>query len=102
MKSATMTLAIPSQTNWATPDAWATHRELITRLYWDEDKPLKDVQEIMIQDHGFQATYVLTDQAVSRYGGPIDGMLTLLMQGSNVQKPVQDLGVDQASEDPRG
>jgi hypothetical protein len=35
---------------------WASHRDLITRLYWDEDRSLKEVRELMRLDHGFNAT----------------------------------------------
>lgn len=35
---------------------WAQHREVISRLYWDEDKTLKQVVDYMRSHHGFQAT----------------------------------------------
>lgn len=41
------------------PFEWAQHREVISRLYWDEDKTLKQVVGYMHTHHGFLATYVL-------------------------------------------
>ncbi|KAK7752618.1 hypothetical protein SLS62_005387 [Diatrype stigma] len=41
---------------WASHDDWEVHRETISRLYWDECKPLPDVIEIMRSEHGFHAT----------------------------------------------
>ncbi|KAK7984778.1 hypothetical protein PG988_002400 [Apiospora saccharicola] len=35
---------------------WAQHREVISRLYWDEDKTLKQVVGYMHAHHGFLAT----------------------------------------------
>lgn len=41
---------------WATDADWIKHRETITRLYWDENKPLKEVSKIMKEEHDFHAT----------------------------------------------
>lgn len=35
---------------------WSKHISTIKRLYIDEDKPLKEVMEIMQKDHNFIAT----------------------------------------------
>ena len=35
---------------------WDRHRNLITRLYLDEDRPLKEVQQIMQSQFRFKAT----------------------------------------------
>jgi hypothetical protein len=36
---------------------WDIHREEFTQLYQDEDRPLKEVMEIMKDRHHFRATY---------------------------------------------
>lgn len=43
---------IPSQ-------EWEKKRPIITRLYQEEKKPLKEVMEILERDHNFTATCVL-------------------------------------------
>ena len=35
---------------------WEVHREYFTRLYQDEERPLKEVMEIMKDRHHFHAT----------------------------------------------
>lgn len=35
---------------------WEAQRELLTRLYMDEDKKLPEVRSIMADQHGFNAT----------------------------------------------
>lgn len=37
-------------------DAWEAHRPLITTLYRDQNKRLKDVMFILEESHGFTAT----------------------------------------------
>ncbi|KAK8877457.1 Clr5 domain-containing protein [Apiospora arundinis] len=41
---------------WASAQEWESRRETITRLFWDENRPLREVVEIMSRDHGFNAT----------------------------------------------
>ncbi|RYP64482.1 hypothetical protein DL770_009195 [Monosporascus sp. CRB-9-2] len=41
---------------WATQYDWDAHRETISRLYWDESRPLPEVMEIMRSQHNFYAT----------------------------------------------
>ncbi|KAK7973072.1 hypothetical protein PG996_007300 [Apiospora saccharicola] len=41
---------------WASAQEWESHREIITRLFWDENRPLREVVEIMSREHGFNAT----------------------------------------------
>ncbi|RYP75004.1 hypothetical protein DL771_002652 [Monosporascus sp. 5C6A] len=41
---------------WATQYDWDVHREAISRLYWDESRPLPEVMEIMRLQHNFHAT----------------------------------------------
>ncbi|KAI0163311.1 Clr5 domain-containing protein [Pestalotiopsis sp. NC0098] len=41
---------------YATSEDWTAHRDLITKLYWDEDRTLKAVREYMQLNHGFDAT----------------------------------------------
>lgn len=49
-------VAIRPRHGWASEDDWAFHRETITALYWDENRPLKDVIVVMRQTHDFRAT----------------------------------------------
>jgi Clr5 domain len=35
---------------------WDRHRALITRLYDGEDKPLREVRRIMLEEYGFEAS----------------------------------------------
>jgi hypothetical protein len=35
---------------------WDRNRDLIVRLYDTENRPLREVREIMLQDHKFDAT----------------------------------------------
>lgn len=42
---------------------WAAYMPTIERLYFDEDRTLGNVMEIMLKEHGFYATLVyLTNQ----------------------------------------
>ncbi|KAI0521125.1 hypothetical protein F5B22DRAFT_39414 [Xylaria bambusicola] len=41
---------------WATPSDWASHRSLITALYIDQNRTLKDIMRIMEEKHNFFAT----------------------------------------------
>jgi hypothetical protein len=54
-----MSVAVVASHNvWATKaEDWEAHKEIISQLYWDQDKTLKEVMEVMRQDHGFNATY---------------------------------------------
>ncbi len=54
-----------SETSYSTEE-WNTKRELITRLYFEEDKTLKEVRQLLERDHNFQPTYVHTKHIVSQ------------------------------------
>ena len=41
---------------WAAPEDWDRHRQTIKRLYFDEDKTLKEVMNIMAEDYGHWGT----------------------------------------------
>jgi hypothetical protein len=41
---------------WAKPNDWDAHRSIITGLYIDQGKTLREVMGIMQRDHGFVAT----------------------------------------------
>jgi hypothetical protein len=41
---------------WASEEDWQMHKSLITSLWWEEDKPLKEVQAIMADKHDFHAS----------------------------------------------
>ena len=43
---------------WASPMDWAGRRDVITRLYMDQQLPLPRVMEVMEREYGFHATYV--------------------------------------------
>jgi hypothetical protein len=36
---------------------WEAMRPIICRLYFEEDKPLAEVQQILKNEHAFNATY---------------------------------------------
>lgn len=40
-------------------EEWEAKRPIITRLYQEEKRSLKDVMDILERDHHFKATYVL-------------------------------------------
>lgn len=40
-------------------EIWETKRPIITKLYQEEKKSLKEVMEVLERDHGFKATCVL-------------------------------------------
>ena len=42
-------------------DEWESKRELITRLYFEEGKTLKEVRQILEQEHNFQPTYAAAE-----------------------------------------
>lgn len=42
-----------------TKEEWDSHRTVITRLYSEQDLPLREVQRIMESQYKFKATYVL-------------------------------------------
>lgn len=39
-------------------ESWEAKRPIITKLYQEERKSLKEVMEILQRDHGFKATYI--------------------------------------------
>lgn len=41
---------------WATTQDWEDQRPTITRLYFDENKTLNEVIQIMKREHGFLGT----------------------------------------------
>ncbi|KAH6660934.1 Clr5 domain-containing protein [Truncatella angustata] len=57
-----------SQRRWATPQEWDSYRGTITRLYWDQGRPLKDVGEIMRREYGFNATEKMYKTRVKKWG----------------------------------
>ncbi|KAK8139399.1 hypothetical protein PG984_002779 [Apiospora sp. TS-2023a] len=61
-------LAHRAKVAWATDADWNEHREAITRLYWDENKPLKEVSSIMKEEHGFHATDRMFKMRFSAWG----------------------------------
>ncbi|KAK8041749.1 hypothetical protein PG993_006272 [Apiospora rasikravindrae] len=61
-------LALRGRLPWATDADWTKHRETITRLYWDENKPLKEVSSIMREQHGFHATDRMFKMRFSAWG----------------------------------
>jgi hypothetical protein len=54
-----MTSGQPKLSQDHSAEEWEVHRELFTRYYIIEDKPLPEVKVIMEYQHGFKATYVL-------------------------------------------
>ena len=52
-----------SETSYSTEE-WNGKRELITRLYFEEDKTLKEVRQLLERDYNFQPTYAHTKDIV--------------------------------------
>jgi hypothetical protein len=50
-----MTASHPKD-GWATANDWAHHRPLITALYRDQNKTLKETMQVMEEKHNFFAT----------------------------------------------
>ena len=44
-----------SQSSYTTEE-WDARRDIITRLYFEEDKTLREVRQILEEDHSFQPT----------------------------------------------
>jgi hypothetical protein len=44
-----------SETSYSTEE-WNVKRDLITRLYFEEDKTLKEVRQLLDRDYNFQPT----------------------------------------------
>lgn len=42
--------------HWATAEDWVAARPIITKLYKDDMKPLKEVMATMKKEHSFYAT----------------------------------------------
>lgn len=54
----------PSKTRKRVPaEIWEVKRPIITRLYQEEKRSLKEVMDIMERDYKFTATYVMTPQS---------------------------------------
>jgi hypothetical protein len=53
---------------WATPSDWASHRHLITALYRDQNKTLKETKRIMEEKHGFLATVRMYKARFQQWG----------------------------------
>ncbi|KAK1968715.1 hypothetical protein LY78DRAFT_679132 [Colletotrichum sublineola] len=53
---------------YATDDVWNCHRSIITRLYRDEKKPLKQLKEIMERDYNLFATERMFKTRIKSWG----------------------------------
>ncbi|KAF3014727.1 hypothetical protein E8E14_008227 [Neopestalotiopsis sp. 37M] len=53
---------------WATVEDWELHKEKITTLYWDQDKTLKEVSEIMEKEHNLHATQKMYKHRIKLWG----------------------------------
>ncbi|KAI2610559.1 hypothetical protein GGR54DRAFT_643390 [Hypoxylon sp. NC1633] len=61
-------MATPTgHTGWATADNWATQRPYITTL-WDENRTLKDIMQIMQDNHQFYATVRMYKARFQKWG----------------------------------
>ncbi|KAH0544246.1 hypothetical protein GP486_008527 [Trichoglossum hirsutum] len=56
------------QQTYATETDWELHREKITELYSEQDKPLGEVMEIMQRDHLFRATPKMFKTRIKKWG----------------------------------
>ncbi|KAI0009260.1 hypothetical protein F4779DRAFT_627948 [Xylariaceae sp. FL0662B] len=57
----------PPQYAWASTDDWAAQKDYITRL-WDENKTLKEIIQIMQDDHQFYATVRMYKARFQKWG----------------------------------
>ncbi|KAI8631341.1 hypothetical protein F5Y19DRAFT_27410 [Xylariaceae sp. FL1651] len=53
---------------WATANDWATHRPLITALYREQNKTLKETMQIMEEKHSFFATVRMYKARFQQWG----------------------------------
>ena len=51
-----MATTVQTERKWASPDDWARHKDVIIKLYSDDDMALKEVMQIMEEKHDFYAT----------------------------------------------
>ncbi|KAI1842486.1 hypothetical protein JX266_011381 [Neoarthrinium moseri] len=58
----------PKRLQWAGPTDWEEKRGVITRLYSSENRPLKEVMEIMEREYGFHATMKMYKHRFKRWG----------------------------------
>ncbi|GKT48510.1 uncharacterized protein ColSpa_08691 [Colletotrichum spaethianum] len=49
-------MTLVTKKTYATEDVWSSHRSMITRLYRDEGKSLRQIKQIMERDHSLYAT----------------------------------------------
>lgn len=55
---AAIPLRAPAPKTYALPTQWEQHKDRIRQLYLDENKPLREVMEIMGRDYGHFGRYV--------------------------------------------
>jgi hypothetical protein len=55
-----MAMSLPVRPGAAPPQRgdWERHKQRIAQLYLEDNKPLREVAEIMNLEHDFNATYV--------------------------------------------
>ncbi|KAI1875185.1 hypothetical protein JX265_004243 [Neoarthrinium moseri] len=58
----------PAGKAWASPEDWEANKETISRLWWDDDHSLKEVQDIMSQEHDFHATDKMYKSRLKSWG----------------------------------
>ncbi|KAI1856472.1 uncharacterized protein JN550_013803 [Neoarthrinium moseri] len=73
-----------TQPEWARPQDWEPLKETIARLYWDQDRPLNEVAEIMRQKHGFHATKKMYKARLKKWG------LTKYLKADKVEQVRQE------------
>ncbi|ELQ38581.1 hypothetical protein MCOR27_011359 [Pyricularia oryzae] len=60
--------ALATPQPWPAQDRWAELRPIITRLYREENKTLKDTMEIMEREHNFSATARMYKTRIKNWG----------------------------------
>ncbi|KAH8882937.1 hypothetical protein GQ53DRAFT_664917, partial [Thozetella sp. PMI_491] len=63
----TSSLGVSRQQGYASDRDWERHKALITRLYRDENKTLKEVMAIMLYKHGFHATQKMFKTRIKKW-----------------------------------
>lgn len=59
---------LPAPAYPPTQQDWDNYRDIFTRLYQVQDRPLKEVKELLEQHYGFKATLVISPKAVANVG----------------------------------
>ncbi|KAH6657901.1 Clr5 domain-containing protein [Truncatella angustata] len=57
-----------TQEQWANVRDWNLHKEIIRELYWEDDKPLREVMQMMEKNYNFHATAKMYKYRIRQWG----------------------------------